>query len=287
MRRPSAVTWALVKFFKETLADMSLSAMSINSFKSMFDLSGQVALVAGGYGGIGEAISWGLAIQGATVAISGRSIERATRLVNQLKEAGYHTHSFSFDMGKVDDIRRHVDEVVDTLGSIDILVNCVGTQREERAEQVTEAAWDAVSDMNLKGAFFLAQAAGRHQIKKGNGRQIHISSVRSLLALRGRGYAAYCATKGGLNLLVKQLAAEWAPYGILVNGIAPTFIRTELVRGYLEDEAFYNSLVERIPLGRIGDPVDVAGVALFLASPASAFMTGQILFLDGGITATQ
>lgn len=266
---------------------MTLSASSIQYLQMMFDLHGQVALVAGGYGGIGEAISWALATQGATVAVSGRSKERATELANQLRQAGHKASGFSFDMERVDDIRKHINEVVDTLGSIDILVNSAGTQREERAEEVTEAAWDTVSNMNLKGAFFLAQAAGQHQLKKGSGRQIHISSVRSLLALRGRGYAAYCSTKGGLNMMVKQLAAEWAPFGVLVNGIAPTFIRTELVRGYLEDETFYNSLVERIPLGRIGDPVDVAGVALFLASPVSSFMTGQILFVDGGITATQ
>lgn len=266
---------------------MTLSASSISTLQTMFDLHGQVALVAGGYGGIGEAICWGLTIRGATVAVSGRSKERATELANQLREAGHNAYGFSFDMESVDDIRRHIDEVVNTLGSIDILVNSAGTQREQRAEEVTEAAWDSVSNMNLKGAFFLAQAVGQQQLKKGSGRQIHISSVRSLLALRGRGYAAYCSTKGGLNMMVKQLAAEWAPFGILVNGIAPTFIRTELVRGYLEDESFYNSLVERIPLGRIGDPVDVAGVALFLASPASSFITGQILFVDGGITATQ
>lgn len=265
----------------------SLTAPSTEQLAGMFDLNGRVALVAGGYGGIGEAVSWALASRGATVIVSGRSQERATLLVHQLTSAGHRAYAFSFDMGKVDDIRRHVDEVVQAHGSVDILVNCVGTQREQRAEDVTEEAWDAVSDMNLKSAFFLAQAAGRHQIRKGSGCQIHITSVRSLLALRGRGYAAYCATKGGLNILVKQLAAEWAPFGITVNGIAPTFIRTELVRSYLDDEQFYKSLVDRIPLGRIGDPIDVAGVALFLASPAAAFITGQILFVDGGITATQ
>jgi len=265
----------------------SLTAPSTEQLAGMFDLNKRVALVAGGYGGIGEAVSWALASRGATVIVSGRSQERATLLTQQLTGAGHHASAFSFDMGKVDDIRRHVDEVVQAHGSVDILVNCVGTQREQRAEDVTEEAWDAVSNLNLKSAFFLAQAAGRHQIKKGSGCQIHITSVRSLLALRGRGYAAYCATKGGLNILVKQLAAEWAPFGITVNGIAPTFIRTELVRSYLDDEQFYKSLVDRIPLGRIGDPIDVAGVALFLASPAAAFITGQILFVDGGITATQ
>lgn len=255
--------------------------------EGLFRLDGKVALVAGGYGGIGEAVVWALAAYGATVAISGRSLDRATALSTSLTDAGYAGFATSFDILDVESIRRHVDDVAEKLGKIDILVNCVGTQREQHADQVTEDAWDYVSDVNLKGAFFLSQAVGRHQRAAGYGRQVHLTSVRSQLGLRGRGYAAYCSTKGGLNLLVKQLAAEWAPHGILVNGIAPTFIRTELVRPYLEDEVFYNNLVSRIPLGRIGEPIDCAGAILFLTSPAAAFITGQILFVDGGITATQ
>lgn len=253
----------------------------------LFRLDGKIALVAGGYGGIGEAVCWALATHGAAVAVSGRSVERAMALARQLTDAGFRASGASFDVQDVQSIQQQVDGVVHEFGSVDILVNCVGTQREERAEEVTEAAWDIVSDVNLKGAFFLAQAAGRHQILAGRGRQVHISSVRGQLALRGRGYAAYCASKGGLNLLVKQLAAEWAPRGIQVNGVAPTFVRTELVRGYLDDEAFYHSLVSRIPLQRIAEPIDVAGATLFLVSPAAAFITGQMLFVDGGITATQ
>ncbi|HWE61324.1 MAG TPA: SDR family oxidoreductase [Chloroflexota bacterium] len=263
------------------------TALDARQLASLFRLDGKVALVAGGYGGIGEAISWALAAYGATVAISGRSLVRASALAVSLAEAGHSAYAAKFDILDVGSIRRHVDEVTQTLGRVDILVNCVGAQREERAEEVSEETWDHVSDVNLKGAFFLAQAAGRHQLRAGGGRQIHLSSVRSQLALRGRGYAPYCGTKGGLNLLVKQLAAEWAPHQILVNGIAPTFTRTEFVRSYLEDEEFYAGLVSRIPLQRIADPLDCAGAALFLAGPASSFITGQILFVDGGITATQ
>jgi gluconate 5-dehydrogenase len=135
---------------------------------------------------------------------------------------------------------------------------------------------------------FQAQAAARHMIRQGRGgKQVHLGSVRSLLALRGRGYAAYCAAKGGLISLCKQLSAEWAPNGINVNVVAPTFIRTEQVAPMLADTAFYSSLISRIPLGRIGEPEDVMGAVLFLVSPAANFITGQALYLDGGITATQ
>jgi gluconate 5-dehydrogenase len=135
---------------------------------------------------------------------------------------------------------------------------------------------------------FQAQAAARHMIRQGEGgRQVHMGSVRTLLGLRGRGYAAYCAAKGGLALLCKQLAAEWAPVGINVNVVAPTFVRTPQVGAMLADANFYNSLVARIPLGRIGEPDDVRNAVLFFVSPASSFVTGQTLYLDGGLTATQ
>jgi gluconate 5-dehydrogenase len=263
------------------------TAFDAQGLADLFRLDGQVALVAGGYGGIGEAISWALATYGATVAISGRSMERASALTHSLAEAGHGAYASTFDILDVGSIRRHVDEVAGALGRIDVLVNCVGAQREERAEEVREESWDYVSDVNLKGAFFLAQAVGRYQLLAGSGRQIHLSSVRGQLALRDRGYIPYCSTKGGLNQMVKQLAAEWAPHHILVNGIAPTFTRTEFVRPYLEDEAFYAGLISRIPLQRIAEPLDCAGAALFLAGPASSFITGQILMIDGGITATQ
>jgi NAD(P)-dependent dehydrogenase (short-subunit alcohol dehydrogenase family) len=181
-----------------------------------------------------------------------------------------------------------VDRIARHFGRLDILVNCVCLNREERAEEVTEERFDQVLDVNLKGAMFQAQAAAPHMIRSGaGGKQVHIGSVRTLLALRGRGYAAYCAAKGGLALLCKQLAAEWAPHRINVNVVAPTFVRTQQVAAMLADAAFYNALVARIPLGRIAEPDDVRNAVLFFVSPASDFVTGQTLYLDGGITATQ
>ena len=251
-----------------------------------FKLDGQVALVAGGYGGIGEALCLGLAQQGASVAIGGRSLEKGAALAKQLASDGFPALGLSFDIKAADEVSRLVAQTVSHFGRLDIMVNCVGTHIEKPAEALSAEDWDQVHDTNLRGAFLLSQAAGRQMIEQGGGKQIHISSVRSLLGIR-RGFAAYTSSKAGMNLLVKQLATEWAQYGINVNGIAPTFIRTELVRHYLEDEDFYNALVGRIPLTRVGEPFDIVGATVFLASPAADFITGQILFIDGGVTATQ
>ena len=251
-----------------------------------FKLDGQVALVAGGYGGIGEALCLGLAQQGAAVVIAGRSGEKAAALASQLASRGFSALGLSFDIKAPEDITRLVEGSLGEFGRLDILVNCVGTHIEKPAEELSAEDWDEVHDTNLRGAFLLSQAAGRQMIKQGRGKQIHISSVRSLLGIR-RGFAAYTSSKAGMNLMVKQLATEWAQHGITVNGIAPTFIRTELVRHYLEDEDFYNALVGRIPLTRVGEPFDIVGATVFFASPAADFITGQILFIDGGVTATQ
>ena len=253
-----------------------------------FQLDGKVALVTGGYGGIGVAVSTGLAQAGARVAVTGHDAEKAARCAEALKTAGCDAYATTFDALSVHETRRMVDDVVRHFGRLDILVNCVGLNREEKAEEVTEDMFDHVVDANLKSAMFQAQAAARHMISQGGGgKQVHIGSVRTQLALRGRGYAAYCASKGGLAILCKQLAAEWAPHQINVNVVAPTFVRTAQVAHMLSDPQFYNALIARIPLGRIAEPEDVWNAIRFFVSPASNFVTGQTLYLDGGITATQ
>ena len=253
-----------------------------------FDLNGKVALVTGGYGGIGEAVCSGLVNAGARVAVAGHNAEKAAAAVQRLLDGGHHAHAVAFESTSVFETRRLIDDVVGKFGRLDILVNCVGLNREEKAEEVSEEKFDYVIDVNLKSAMFQAQAAARQMIAQGGGgKQVHIGSVRTLLGLRGRGYAAYCASKGGLAILCKQLAAEWAPHQINVNVVAPTFVRTQQVAHMLADRQFYEALVARIPLGRIAEPEDVWNAVLFFVSPASAFVTGQTLYLDGGITATQ
>jgi NAD(P)-dependent dehydrogenase (short-subunit alcohol dehydrogenase family) len=258
------------------------------AIEQLFRLDGKVALVTGGYGGIGEAVSHGLAQAGAKIAISGHNPVRAAEAANRLCAAGFPAWSTGFEATSVPETLRMVDEAAAAFGRLDILVNCIGLNREEKAEEVTEEQFDYVCDVNLKSAMFQAQAAARHMIKQGTGgRQVHLASVRSTLALRGRGYAAYCAAKGGLVTMCRQLAAEWAPHQITVNTIAPTFIRTEQVGAMLRDPDFYSNLVARIPLGRIGEPDEVMSAVLFLVSPAAAFITGHMLSLDGGLTVTQ
>lgn len=252
-----------------------------------FRLDGKVALVTGGYGGIGEAVCRGLARTGAKVAVTGHNRDKARACADRLAKDGCDAYAATFDSVSVAETRRMVDEVAAHFGRLDILVNCVGLNREEKAEDVSEEMFDYVMDVNLKSAMFQAQAAARHMIEQGGGKQVHIGSVRTLLALRGRGYAAYCASKGGLAILCKQLAAEWAAYQINVNVVAPTFVRTDQVAHMLRDEKFYNALIARIPLGRIAEPDDVWHAIWFFISPASSFVTGQTLYLDGGITATQ
>lgn len=259
---------------------------SLETYRNLYNLEGKVALVAGGAGGIGTAISEGLAAFGATVLVAGRTQAKAEKVAADIVAAGGRAEGLYLDATDIPGTRQIVADLGRRYGNIHILVNCVGGHKEAPAEGYTEEDWDWVVDLNLKAAFFLSQAVARVQIPNGGGKHIHISSVRSLLGIR-RGYIAYCASKGGLNLVVKQLATEWAKYGITVNGIAPTFTRTELVKAYLEDPDFYNPLVARIPLGRICEPVDLAALAIYLAAPASDFINGQIIFADGGLTATQ
>jgi NAD(P)-dependent dehydrogenase (short-subunit alcohol dehydrogenase family) len=259
---------------------------SLETYRDLYKLDGKVALVAGGAGGIGSAICEGLAAFGATVVVADIDGAKARALASGIKAAGGQAWGGELNASDIPGTQQFMAEVVERSGSLNILVNCIGTHKEALAEEYTEADWDRVVDLNLKAAFFLSQAVAKVQIPQGGGKHIHITSVRSLLGIH-RGYIAYCSSKGGMNLMVKQLATEWAKYNITVNGIAPTFTRTDLVKQYLEDPDFYNPLVARIPLGRICEPSDLAALAIYLAAPASDFITGQIIFADGGVTATQ
>jgi gluconate 5-dehydrogenase len=262
--------------------------IDVAALDRLFDLEGRRVFVPGGYGAIGEAVAWGFARRGALVAVAGPSGDKASALAAQIAAAGGRALGIGLDARRPKEIARTVDRIVAEWGGIDVLVNCVGIQREQGIMEVSEAMFDEVYETNLKSAMFLAQAVARHQIAAGNGgRHVHILSVRAQLALRGRGYSAYCATKGGLLMLVKQHAMELAPHNITVNGVAPTFIQSDRIRPHLEREKFRDFILERNPLGRIGNPVVVVGQVIAFASPAGSYMTGQTVFIDGGVTASQ
>jgi gluconate 5-dehydrogenase len=257
-----------------------------------FSLQGRVAFVPGGYGDIGRAVAWQLARAGAAVAVAGRDAAKATALADELGAAGHAALGLALDVRDLASIHACTDAVAARFGTLDLLVNCVGMQREQRLADVSAEAFDEVVQVNLRAAMFLAQAAARWQVAavaagRAPGRQIHVLSVRAQLGMRDRGYSAYCATKGGLVMLIRQHAVELCNHGITVNGVAPTVVRGEMGRHWLDNPATREPLLQRIPLGRIAEPEDVSGSVQFLCSPAASFITGQILYLDGGLTATQ
>lgn len=252
----------------------------------IFRLDGSVAVLPGGAGGIGSAMAMGLATYGADIVIAGRSLEHAEEAAEPIRKLGRQVMTHVVEVTDPDSVNRLVDATVERFGRLDILINLAGTNFEAPAEDFPLAEWKRVLDLNLTGTFLCCQAAGRVMIRQQRGKIINISSVRGQLGIR-RGYAAYCPSKAGVNLLTKQLATEWAKYNVNVNCIAPTFISTPLVAHMLNDQNFYNSLVNRIPLGRVGTPDDLVGAAVFFASPASDFITGHVLLVDGGVTATQ
>ena len=255
-----------------------------------FRLDARVVLVAGGSGGIGVRLCGAFAGVGAKVAIVGRSEEGLRAAHSAVEAAGSKALALAGDMTKETDAERVVARTVEACGRLDALVNAVGGGAGAAlhdAEEYPEQDWDWILDLNLRTQFLVSKAAARAMIAGGRGgRILNISSVRGQLGVR-LGYSAYVAAKGAMNALTRQHATEWAKHRITVNAISPTFVRTPQVESLLADEAFREGLIARIPLGRIAEPDDLVGAALFFCSDASSFVTGQVLTLDGGLTATQ
>lgn len=250
---------------------------------SLFDLDGKVAIVTGGNRGIGLGITRALAEAGATVVIANRDARGGEITADALQQEGLKVDAIPADVSSVSSIRRMVASVVEKYKRIDILVNNAGVSIEKPAEEVTEEDWDGLMEINLKGVFFCSQAAGKEMLKQKRGNIINISSVCSILV--GENRSVYCGAKGGMTMLTRNLAIEWAEYGIRVNALAPGFTITDLNREYLEahpDEL--HRMLNNIPLARAADVMDYAGAVVFLASDASDYVTGQTLFVDGGMT---
>ena len=249
-----------------------------------FDLEGRTALVTGAARGLGRAISLALAHAGADVVLGLRDVGDAGDLENEIVAMGRRALRVQMDVLDLEQVRRAVDDVVAHLGRLDILVNNAGLGPPSPAEDVREDDYDLTFDVNVKGTFFASQSAARVMIHQGHGRIVNLSSQAGFVALPSE--SVYGMTKAAIAHLTKCLAIEWGVHGITVNAVAPTFIRTPGTDKWLDDPAFEADLVERIAgVHRIGEPMDVAGAIVFLASPAASLITGTTLMVDGGWTA--
>lgn len=251
--------------------------------RSLFDLTGKVAIVTGGSRGIGKAICHGLAAFGASVAIAGVSPGNE-KTAAEIRDSGGKAVYIPCDVSKPEDSRRAVARTVEGFGRLDVLVNNAGVATVDPAERVTEEEWDRVLGVNLKGLFFMSQAAANAMITlKSGGRIINIGSIYGTVGSE-IGASVYHASKGGVLILTRALACEWAKYGILVNTVGPGFIKTEMTKSIEETPELYRLLRDRHALKRFGEPEEVVGAVIFFASEASRFVTGQNLYVDGGYT---
>jgi NAD(P)-dependent dehydrogenase (short-subunit alcohol dehydrogenase family) len=249
-----------------------------------FRLDKKVALVTGGGKGLGLTMATALAEAGADVALSGRTVETCHESARKIASAtGRRVKGFAADVTSASDIERLAAAVEKELGPIDILVNNAGVNIRGTVDQLTEADWDNVIDTNLKGPFLCARAIGPGMVKRGWGRVVNLGSILGVVALGGR--APYASSKAGVINLTRVMALEWAGTGVTANAICPGPFATEMNLPLLNDPVKYQEFVKKIPMGRWGELDEIAGAVLFLASPASSFVTGSALFVDGGWTA--
>lgn len=245
-----------------------------------FDLSGSVVLVTGPARGLGRASALACAAAGADLVLGLRDKNQDAGLAAEIERMGRKVLPLQLDVLRMDQIRDGVARALGHFGRIDVLVNNVGVGPENPADKVTEADFDFTVAANLKGTFFMSQAVGRAMIARKRGRIINMSSQAGSVVLHGE--AIYCMTKAAINHLTRCLASEWAPHNVTVNSVAPTFIKTDGTAPALSDPDFKRRTLANIPLGRVGDPKDVAGVVVFLASPAASLITGANIMVDGG-----
>ncbi len=247
-----------------------------------FDLTGRTALVTGGNGGIGLGIATALAEAGANVVIAGRDEEKNHAASKQIEDHGGRCHSVTCDVDNLDDIDAAIAETTDAFGSLQILVNNAGIAAGESPENMTDAIWDSVIDTNLRSVFRFSRQAFETMKKAGFGKIINIGSMYSLFG--SAQVPNYSASKGGVVQLTKSLAVAWAPHRIEVNCILPGWITTDMTRPVIDNQSFHQQIVQRTPAGRFGEPEECGGAAVFFASSASDFVTGQSLAVCGGFS---
>jgi gluconate 5-dehydrogenase len=246
----------------------------------LFDISGRTALVTGSSRGIGLALARGLAEAGCTVVLNGRDRDRLARAAAEIP--GGRVHTAVFDVTDGPSVADGIADVEERVGPLDILVNNAGMQLRAPLLEFTDADWHRILDTNLTSAFLVGREAARRMTERGHGKIVNICSLQSEVVRPG--IAPYAATKGALKMLTKGMCADWGPYGVQVNGLGPGYIETELTRPLVEDGEFSDWVRRRTPAGRWGRTQDLVGGVLFLASPAADFVSGQILYVDGGMT---
>jgi gluconate 5-dehydrogenase len=259
--------------------------MGIQELKNLFDLTGKVAVVTGGSGGAGKATSIGLALYGADVVVTARTLSTLEETAAEVEKQGRKALPISCDVADPESVDQMVKRTMEEFGKIDILVTTAGIALRHAAEEMPIEEWQKVMDVNVRGTFLCCQAVAKEMIQRGEGGKI--VTVGSIRGLQGHpaGYSGYATSKGAVHLLTKQLATEWAKYKIHVNCIAPCIFWTPLTEPILKDEEMYKIFMQRIPLGRPAEPEDLVGAVVYLASEASAMVTGHILYIDGGTSA--
>jgi gluconate 5-dehydrogenase len=248
---------------------------------ALFDLTGKIALITGSSRGIGFGIARGLGQAGATIILNGRNAERLNRAVSALSQEGLKVYGYSFDVSDSKQIDQNISTVEREVGPVDILVNNAGIQRRGPLETIEESVWREVIETNLTAVFLISKRVVKGMIARRAGKIINICSLMSEISRPT--IAPYTASKGGVKMLTKAMAVEWAKYNIQVNGIGPGFIATEMNKALLEDQKFDAMVKSRTPAGRWGEPSDLGGAAIFLASRASDYITGQIIYVEGGL----
>ncbi|MDA0263049.1 MAG: glucose 1-dehydrogenase [Chloroflexi bacterium] len=253
--------------------------------QKQFDLTGKVAVVTGGNGGLGLGIAMGLAGAGANIVVAARSVEKTAQALEDIRALGVEAHGITVDVTLEPAVQRMVTSTIDHMGRLDILVNNSGIAVRAMPQDLTAAQWDAVVDVNLRATFLASREAYPHMVKAGGGKIINVGSMYSLF---GSDWGApYAASKGGVVQLTKSLAVAWAKDNIQVNSILPGWFVTDLTRGIPEgDPERHDNISRRIPTGRWGEASELGGAAVFLASQASNYVTGSVLAVDGGYSAT-